>query len=203
MIKINLANSVLKKSTKTASSFAESKMVKEGLIKVAIMIAPTLGLLYYEKIDLDEKSSNLAKLTAERDRINADLTSKGSVDEIVKQVEVQQKEMDEKIHVMEQIFGSRGKKIQALALLQKNILGSMWLNKILVSEISNTDNDKSKKTSISIFGVGTNKDDLYAFQNSLTQEKGIFEPAQGIQIKAEEGNKSNLVNFNFDITLQE
>lgn len=206
MIKINLANSILKKSDgskSTTGSLTEGTMLRDSAIKVALIIAPVIGIMYYEKVDLEAKTTTLARLTEERDTLNKDLTSKQSVDEIVKNVKEQQSEMDDKLHVMEKIFGLRAKKIHTLSLLQKHIPQSLWLEKVSVGEDSATDPNAPGKTVVSIAGYGTSVDDIQVYTTLLGQEKGIFERVRAPNISAEDTTKPDVKKFSFDILLQD
>lgn len=205
MIKVNLANSILKKSegSKSVSSLTEGTMLRDSAIKIALIIAPVIGIMYYEKIDLEAKNQTLARLTEERDSLNKDLTSKQSVDEIVKNVKEQQSEMDDKLHVMEKIFGLRAKKIQALALLQKHIPQSLWLSKVAVSEDGTANPDMPGKTLVTVTGFGTSIDDIQVYTTLLGQEKGIFERVKAPNISAEDVTKPDVKRFSFDIVLQD
>jgi Tfp pilus assembly protein PilN len=205
MIKVNLANSILKKSDSSKSvggSLNEGKALRDGAIKVALIIAPLIGIMYYEKIDLDEKQIKLQILTQQRDQLNGEIKEKKSVDEIVKNVKLQQEEMDDKFRVMEKIFGLRAKKIQALALLQKHIPQTLWLQKVAVTELA-TESDGPGKTSISIVGHGTNLADIQVYITLLEQERGIFESISGQNISSEENSKSDVSQFSFNILLKD
>lgn len=204
MIKVNLANSILKKSdSKGGANLLEGKMIRDAAIKIGLIIAPVLGFMYYEKTDLESKNLAYTKLVTERDQLNTDLKNQESVDEIVKQVEMQQREMDDKLHVMEQIFGLRSKKIQALSLLQKHILQSLWLDKLTVQEEQATVGAMAPKTSVSVSGFGTSIEDIQIYTTALSQEKAVFEKVKAPNISAEDVNRPDVKKFKFDVVLQD
>lgn len=206
MIRINLANSILNKSdsgSKSSSSLSEGKVLRDSVIKIVMIIAPVVGIIFYERTDLETKNQQLQKVTEERDRLSEDLKSKESVDEIVKQVEEQKKEMDDKLKVMEKIFGLRSKKIQTLSLLQKNILQSIWLDKIAFSEVAAETPEGPMKTMVTVTGSGTSIDDIQIYTTTLNQEKGIFEKVKAPNITAEDAAKPDVKRFKFDIVVQD
>lgn len=204
MIKINLANSIIKKSdSKGGANLLEGKMIRDSAIKVALIIAPVLGFMYYEKTDLQSKNDAYNRLVTERDTLNTDLKNQESVDEIVKQVEEQQREMDDKLHVMEQIFGLRARKIQALSLLQKHILQSLWLDKLRVQEEHSGGTAGQVKTVVNVSGFGTSIEDIQIFTTALSQEKAVFEKVRAPDISAEDVQRPDVKKFNFDIVLQD
>lgn len=204
MIKINLANSILKKSdSKAGGNLLEGKMIRDSAIKIALVIAPVLGFMYYEKTDLESKSGSFNQLVAEREKLSAELKNQESVDEIVKQVELQQKEMDDKLHVMEQIFGLRSRKIQALSLLQKHILQSVWLEKLHVHEELAAGAGVAAKTVVNISGYGMSIEDIQIFSTALSQEKAVFEKVRAPNISAEDTQKPDVKKFTFDVVLQD
>lgn len=207
MIKINLANTILKGTegaSSTGGTAVDSASLRDNVIKVALILIPTLGLMYYEKTDLESKNTQLQQLTADRDRINEELQSKGSVDEIVKLVEEQKKEMDLKVNVMEKIFGLREKKLQALSLVQKHILPSLWLNKIQISEATGEANSSGpNEITLSISGLGTTVDDIQLYAKALSQEKAIFKNVKAPNITSLEQSKSDLIEFKFEIVLRD
>lgn len=204
MIKVNLANSILKKSdgSKSGGSLTEGKALRDGAIKVALIIAPVIGIMYYEKVDLEAKNLNLQKMTQQRDQLSQEIQSKQSVDEIVKNVKEQQADMDDKLRVMEKIFGLRSKKIQALSLLQKHIPQSLWLQKVSVSEDA-SGSDGPGKTTVAISGFSMNLADIQVYITLLEQEREIFESIKGQNISAEENSKTDVSRFSFDILLKD
>ncbi len=204
MIKVNLANSILKKSdSKAGVNLLEGKIIRDAAIKLGLIIAPVLGFMYYEKMDLQDKNDAYSRLVVERDQLNSDLKNQESVDEIVKQVEMQQREMDDKLHVMEQIFGLRSKKIQALSLLQRHILASLWLDKLSVREEQGSMGGPGIKTVVAVSGMGTSVEDIQIFTTALSQEKAVFEKVRAPNISAEDIQKQEVKKFKFDIVLQD
>lgn len=207
MIKVNLANSILKKSDSggksSVGSLTEGKVLRDSAIKIALIIAPVIGFKYYETVDLENKQLNLQKLTEQRDQLNQEIQSKQSVDEIVKNVKEQQADMDDKLKVMERIFGLRAKKIQALSMLQKHIPQSLWLQKIVVTE-DQTNPLAPGKTMVSITGFSLNLADIQVYITLLEQEREIFESIKGQNISAEDNPTTKDVNrFSFEIVLKD
>lgn len=205
MIKINLANSILKgKDVSSGPSGKDAGSLKDNLTKVALILLPTIGLMYYEKTDVEAKNIKLQEQTLVRDRISQELQQKGSVDEIVKLVDEQKKEMELKINVMEKIFGLREKKIQALSLVQKHILPSLWLNKIHVIEGSEgLSGSGIPPIILKISGLGTSVDDIQLYAKALSQEKAIFKSVKAPNIMSLEKTKSDLIEFKFEIVLRD
>lgn len=204
MIKINLANNILKGTEGSSGpSIKDTASIRDNVIKVALILLPTLCLMYYEKTDIESKNAQLQQKTAERDRINEELQSKGSVDEIVKLVDEQKKEMELKVNVMEKIFGLREKKLQALSLVQKHILPSLWLNKLHISEGSEGDPDSAAEIILKISGLGTTVDDIQIYAKALSQEKAIFKSVKAPNITSLEKSKSDLIEFKFEIVLRD
>jgi Tfp pilus assembly protein PilN len=204
MIKINLANSILKKSdSKGGSALPESAMIRDAAIKVALIIIPVIGFKFYERNDLEKKSVHLQQLVIERDKVTEELKSMGSVDEIVKQVEEQKKELADKFNVMKQIFGLRAQKIQTLALLQKYIPQSCWLEKVELKESGSMEQSGFSNTVVEVSGSSRSIDDIQNFTSSLNLEKSIFQNVRAPDITAQDGGKSDVKQFKFEIKLKE
>ncbi|MCC6137246.1 MAG: hypothetical protein IT287_01330 [Bdellovibrionaceae bacterium] len=111
--------------------------------------------------------------------------------------------MDDKLQVMEKIFGLRAKKIQTLSLLQKNILQSIWLDKIAFSEIAADNPESLAKNMVTVSGSGTSIEDIQIYTTTLNQEKGIFEKVKAPNISAEDAARPDVKKFKFDILLQD
>lgn len=203
MIKINLANAIFKKAEKqpTAASLDEKRVLYQSIFKGALIVVPLIGLIYVEKIFLDQKKATLAQLNAEKSRLTDEITGKGSVDEIVKQIEEQQKEMDGQIQVIENIFSLRNKKIEILSGLQKHMLPSLWLSQIQLLE--KIEEGKPTKVLVTVDGFGSNSDDIQIYTTVLSQEKNYIEKVMAPNISAQTFSSQEVKKFTFDMLLRD
>ncbi|MCB9072971.1 MAG: hypothetical protein H6623_05050 [Bdellovibrionaceae bacterium] len=204
MIKINLANSILKKSEKEAAALGSSKaaQTRDTVIKILLIVLPVIGFRLYEGHELEQKQAHLHELIQQKDKMAQELSKLGSVDEIIKQVDEQKKELAEKFSVLKQIFGLRRQKIQALALLQKHIPPSCWLEEVNVLEDNSLTNGKIR-TLIKVIGFGTSVEDIQTFASLLNLEKAVFDKVRPPEISAEVAGKEGTKKFTMDMFLKE
>ena len=119
--------------------------------------------------------------------------------------EEQKKELADKFNVMKQIFGLRSQKIQTLALLQKYIPQSCWLTNIRVREgnMGGDGNAGPSGTWVEVTGYSSSIDDIQTYTSSLNLEKAVFDKVRAPNISAEEGGRSDVKKFTFEIKLKE
>lgn len=198
-----MANAIFKKAEKqpTAASLDEKRVLYQSIFKGALIVVPLIGLIYVEKIFLDQKKATLAQLNAEKSRLTDEITGKGSVDEIVKQIEEQQKEMDGQIQVIENIFSLRNKKIEILSGLQKHMLPSLWLSQIQLLE--KIEEGKPTKVLVTVDGFGSNSDDIQIYTTVLSQEKNYIEKVMAPNISAQTFSSQEVKKFTFDMLLRD
>lgn len=188
MIKINLANTFSKKSD--ASSGAGGKAdLKQNVIKSVLILLPVMALYIYEKNELSKQRAELEVLQAQSSKMDADLAKVGSIDNILKQVSEQKKDLEEKFNVIRKIFGLRTKKMEALVILQQQIPPTSWLARI-----------SAKNAEIEVEGYSNSIDDAQTYINKLSNEKLVFAYVNSKDVsKAKVGDKEA---YKFDITIK-
>lgn len=192
MIKINLANTFTKKADSGTQSAGGNADVKSNAIKVALLIVPLIALYIYEKRDLSIKREELAILQEQSTKMDADLAKVGSIDNILKQVSEQKKELEEKFNVVRKIFGLRTKKIQTLVVLQQQIPPSSWLTKI-----------NAKNTDVEVRGYSNSIDDAQIYINKLAAEKSFFSSVNGKDVAKVKINDRDVYRFDIILKLRE
>lgn len=188
MIKINLANTLVAKSgTKTTSSAKVS--TSQLALKVVLVIMPLFGLNMVERKILQDKQQQLVSKNQEQANLTEELAKVGSVDDIVRQVQEQKKDLDEKFNVMRQIFSLRARKIKTLSYIQETIQPSSWLTKVSFEE-----------KEVKLEGYAESLGDAQTFSDSLSQEMGLF---KSVALNSSVNEKVNGVEkFKFDITIE-
>jgi len=194
MIKINLANSLLAKSgggiqaTAVVSDISGSKIA----LKAALILVPIIGMVIFEKRSLAAKDENLKNITVQQDVLSKELQSVGSVDDIVRQVNEQRRDLDEKFGVMGQIFGVRSQKIQSLFSVQNSISDKSWLTRVAFEE-----------KNLLMTGYASSIDEAQALVTSLSQDKALFSSVSMTNVKSETINGNDFFKFEIMVKLKE
>lgn len=169
MIRINLANALMKnaeaaaKPAAASSTGAEGATPKDNIIKGVLILLPILGLILYEKHQLGLKQQELVVVNQEKTDLDAKLAQVGSVDDVLRQIDQQKQEVDKKVEVVRKIFSMRKQKINSLLALQSHIPRSAWLKKL-----------EFDKDELKIEGLANSADDAQTFASALSQEKELF-----------------------------
>lgn len=198
MIKINLANSLVKKAdikggmeSSSGGGIAISQQAN-SVIKLILILAPVLGLYVYEKFDIGAKTERMQAVKTEHTQLTTELQKVGSVDDIVRQVNEQKKELDDKFSVMRQIFGLRSQKLQSLTALQTHIPQSCWMKKLTF-----------KDSNVTVEGYSMALEDAQVYSTLLAQERNLFDSVVSKGITSEKVADMDLFKFTIEIKLKD
>lgn len=134
MIKINLANSFGKTSPAVSmSALSGGDEQKTLIVKVVIILVPLVLLYFYESSQIETLNQQVTQLRAKSMEMDTQLEKLKTVEATVVEIEKQKKELEEKLGVVESIFGLRNAKLQAITALQEAIPDELWLEKISYS----------------------------------------------------------------------
>jgi Tfp pilus assembly protein PilN len=191
MIKINLANSLILKSGGKSTLNVEIN-IKQIAIKVALLILPLVGVMFWEKQAISNKLLELAAIQVQRDKLTKELDSFGSIDDMVRNVNNQKKDLDDKFNVMRKIFSLRSQKIQTLFELQQKIPPNTWLTQVLF-------HDKT----VSVNGYASAIEEVQQFAGALMQNGDLFSSVNTTNTVAEKVNGGDYFKFDIFIKLKE
>lgn len=168
MIRINLANALMRSMDSVAKPAviavsADSKMMRENVIKAALILIPLVGLFIYERTNLSSKQQVLDAIVAEKQTLDAKLAQVGTVDDVLRQIEQQKQEVDRKVEVVRKIFSMRRQKLNSILTLQTHIPRSSWLRVL-----------EFNADTIKINGTASNTEDAQNYASLLSQEKDLF-----------------------------
>lgn len=190
MIKINLANSLIAKSGGKSTGVAVDP--KQLLIKFALIILPVIGVMFWEKKSLGDKKAQLESIQATSNTLAKQLEGFGSIDDMVRNVGLQKKDLDDKFNVIRQIFGLRSQKIQTLFALQSKVAPKTWLTQVLFHDKTAT-----------VVGYATTIDEVSAFSQALSEMQDLFSSVNTTSTNAEKVNGGEFFKFEIFIKLKE
>lgn len=191
MIKINLANSLILKSG-GKSTLSVQISPKQLAIKVALIVLPLVGVMFWEKKSLSDKELQLAEIQVQKGKLTKELESYGSIDDMVRNVNVQKKDLDDKFNVMRQIFNLRSQKIQTLFELQAKVPPKSWLTQVSF-------HDKT----VTVNGYASAIDEVQQFTGGLMQNADLFSSVNTTSTNAEKVNGGEYFKFDIFIKLKE
>lgn len=190
MIKINLANTIVGKSEGVPVKVS-SGTIKDVAVKVILILIPVVGIYFYEQNEIQAKTQKLARVKAEHEQLVLELKKVGSLDDIVKQKNELNADLNKKFAIMEKIFGLRSQKIKTLTVLQRHIPATAWLKKISFSE-----------KAVSVMGYSSEVESAQSYISLLSQEKAIFEKLTGQDVTEEKANTSMKGFYRFEFSLE-
>lgn len=191
MIKINLANSLIAKSG-ASKSVSMQVNPKQLAIKLALLVLPLLGVIYWEKVSIQEKQTQLASTQAEAQKLTTKLESYGSIDDMVRNVNEQKKDLDDKFSVMRQIFNLRSQKIQTLLELKAQVPENTWLTQVSFQE-----------RTVSVTGYAASISEVQAFASGLSSNTDLFAAVNTANTVSEVINNGDFFKFDIFIKLKE
>jgi Tfp pilus assembly protein PilN len=132
MIKVNLLRNRVADSTVAdqSSGSGGSDQVREALIKVAMIILFTLGLMIYESQNLRSLTEEAAQARDQVTRLTTENAAKLAEVAKFKDVEVQAKELEDKLKILKLLSKLRLREVKTLDFMQTSIPEKVWLKSI-------------------------------------------------------------------------
>lgn len=192
MIKINLANNLIKKTEVNAFSSVNINSQMQDIVKVVVMVLPLVGLYFYERHDLEIKQQILDKTRAEDAQLAQELSQVSAIENTIKQTEEQKRELEEKLSVMRKIFGLRHQKLQSIRILQNEIAQTSWLTKISF---------KGKEAEVT--GYAPSLQEAQDYIGRIVKYKKIYESVTSRNIIKDEAAHGELYKFDLFLVLRE
>ena len=188
MIRINLANSLIAKAGTQTPSGSQIDP-KQMAAKVSLLLLPLVAVMIWESISLRAKTAQYDVIRQRAEVLSKKLDSFGSVDDMVRNVSEQKKDLDDKFSVLRQIFGLRSQKIQTLVELRDKIPQNTWLTRVSFQD----------KT-VSIVGFAGAIADVQTFASALSANTELFGNVSTTNTVSEK--VQNVDYFKFDIFIK-
>ncbi len=190
MIYINLANSLIAKAGDKSVTIEVD--YKKLATKVALMILPIIGLLYWESYALNEKKLQLESIQAQDKKLEEELAKEKALDETLQNVAQQKKDLDDKFNVVHQIFSLRNQKLRTLYALRDKLPQRSWLKQVVFRD----------KT-VSIIGYSSSIDEASSFAQALNDMSELFASVNTTNTASEKINGGEYFKFDIFIKLKE
>jgi Tfp pilus assembly protein PilN len=131
MIKVNLLRNRVQESTSADPGPGRSgDQLREAVIKIAVILIFVVGLILYESQNLRAMNDELARSKAEAAKLTADNTARAAEAEKVKDLEVQARELEDKLKILKLLSKLRLREVKTLDFLQSSIPEKVWLKTI-------------------------------------------------------------------------
>ena len=134
MIRINLTRTrvhdtaVTSQSTSVSEGSSDQK--RDAIVKVAMISLFTIGLMIYENQNLRALNEEQARVTDQVNQLNEQVTAKTAEADKVKDIEVQAKELEDKLKILKLLSRLRLREVKTLDFMQSSIPEKVWLKKI-------------------------------------------------------------------------
>ncbi len=186
MIKINLVRN------RVGSSSGETQIIDTGsvsssgnrelLVKFAMLSLFTIALILYESSNVGGLKAQQADLQNQLTQLQTESAAKAAEVEAVKDVEVQAKELQDKIKLIKLLSQLRLREVKTLDFMQSSIPEKVWLSTLNFE----TEKDKMEEGRFSFSGNAMTTEDLGEFvkrlENSGYLEQVIVVKNQEIQV---------------------
>jgi Tfp pilus assembly protein PilN len=135
MIKVNLLRNRVQDPSLTANSGESSggggsDQMREVLIKIAFLGLFVFGLMIYESQNIRSLAEELARTNQQVQTLTADNTNRANEVAKFKDVEVQAKELEDKLKILKLLSKLRLREVKTLDFMQSSIPEKVWLKDI-------------------------------------------------------------------------
>lgn len=202
MIRVNLARNRVsdhQATSKTAAygtSFSSSSSdSRDALVKVALLLLPVLGLMLYENQTIHALNAEQIRLQNEVNKINQEAQAKAKEIETVKDIEVQAKELDDKLKILKTLSRLRLREVKTLDFVQNAIPEKVWLKSLMYE----ADKDKVDQGKFVINGLAVSTEDLTDFVKRLEESAYMSDVIvmKNQEVSPSSSRKVLLRDFNF------
>jgi Tfp pilus assembly protein PilN len=172
--------------------------MKDAVIKLVVLMGFTVGLMMYESSNVRRLAAEQAKVQAELNRLQAEAAAKAAEVEAVKDIEVQAKELQDKLKVLKLLSKLRLREVKTLDFMQTSVPEKVWLTGINYE----ADKDKLDEGKFNFNGNAMATEDLTEFVKRLENSAYL---RQVIVVKNQEvsnGKMSGIREFNFNADVE-
>jgi Tfp pilus assembly protein PilN len=130
MIRVNLLrNRVAEPGTEAVAiqQGSDNTYVRDGLVKLFMIMVGVLGLWMYEGSHKKTLQQEQIRVQAELDQLTAQAADKAKEADTVKDIEVQAKELEDKLKVLKFLSRLRLREVKTLDFMQSSIPEKVWL----------------------------------------------------------------------------
>jgi Tfp pilus assembly protein PilN len=141
MIKVNLLRNRVAEGAQTETvmgSAGGGDQARESLVKLGAILLPTIGLMFYEHQTISSLNETQSRLQAEGATLQSQNTAKLAEVAKVKDVEIQAKELEDKLKILKLLSRLRLRGVKTLDFMQSSIPEKLWLKSIVY------DSDKAR-----------------------------------------------------------
>ena len=133
MIKVNLLRNRVQDSTTQIDSGGgapQREQIREAVVKVFMIGLFTAGLMMYESQNIKSLQEEQARANAQVQKLTVDNAAKLTEVAKVKDVEVQAKELEDKLKILKLLSKLRLREVKTLDFMQSSIPEKVWLRDI-------------------------------------------------------------------------
>lgn len=200
MIKINLAKTLTQKDSSSflgiktgggSSSNLGGGGGEPALVKYIVLILPVIGLYFFDSYQTKSSMEHFQTLKRQQKKLTSQLAELENVDNTIKQIEEQKKELSEKFSVIKKIFRLRKAKLLTIRSLQDEITNESWISKIVFNN-----------TVVEVSGYSRSLQEAQSYIGRLTQMKFLY---SRVTTKNLERNpdKNGIYRFDIDLIIKE
>lgn len=133
MIKVNLLRNRVQDAGAAGAGgevTVESEKTREGIVKIAFILLGSIGLMMYEGQNIRSMKAEQTRLQAQASQLKAQATAMVADLDKVKDIEVQAKELEDKLKIIKLLSRLRLREVKTLDFIQSSIPEKVWLKSI-------------------------------------------------------------------------
>jgi Tfp pilus assembly protein PilN len=200
MIRVNLLKNRVgdsPTSMRTSTVAAENVEIREALVKVALMLVFTIGLMFVESQNLRALQADVARLGVQQQEMEAQAAAKAKEVEGVKDVEVQARELEDKLKILKLLSKLRLREVKTLDFVQSSIPEKVWLKSMTYE----SDKEKVEQGHFNFTGNAVATEDLTEFVKRLEDSAYLYEVIVMKNQEVTVNNSKNVIR-DFQFTAQ-
>jgi Tfp pilus assembly protein PilN len=126
----NASTSTSMGTSLASAATAEYSTYREVLIKVILLLAGVLALMAYENSHIASLKEQQINLGIQVSQLNQEVAAQAAEVESVKDIEVQSKELEDKLKILKLLSRLRLRELKTLDFMQSSIPEKVWLKSI-------------------------------------------------------------------------
>jgi len=168
---------------------------RDSLVKIAMIVLFTAGLMLYESSTVSKLNKQSADVQAQLAQVQTEATAKAAQVEAIKDIESQAKELQDKLKMLKLLSKLRLREVKTLDFMQSSIPERVWLTSLNYE----ADKEKLEEGRLSFAGSTLATEDLTEFVKRLENSAYLTQVivVKNQEVASSSGKSGNVREFLF------